>query len=309
MGQKEAALAFTPISDNSAYSVSIDVSDFAERETLDISEISIPAVYQNLPVTEIGSQAFFRCRTLKSVVIPDGVKNIGDRAFSCTGLTSIVIPKTVEKFGNSIFAECKDLASAKLPDNLKRIQNSMFEKCGKLTDITIPESVEYLRDGAFSGCSSLKSITIPKNVIDIGNGTFSGCGLESITVAGDNQKFTSNGNCILMNNGEYLKAGCKTSVIPKGVKCIGRGAFFSCEGLTNISIPNRVIQIDAYAFYECVNVTKITIPDSVEYADEEVFYGWQKTQTIQVNEQQSQKWKKSWKKGCKAKIEYRELKS
>jgi len=60
-----------------------------------------------------------------------------------------------------------------------------------------------------------------------------------------------------------------------------------------------------YAFYECVIVPKITIPDSVVYVDEEAFLGWRKTQTICINEHQSQKWKKTWKKGCKAKVEYR----
>ena len=56
---------------------------------------------------------------------------------------------------------------------------------------------------------------------------------------------------------------------------------------------------------DTANITEILIPDSVTFIDEEAFYSWQKTQGISINEAQSQKWKKSWKKGCKAKIECR----
>jgi hypothetical protein len=306
MGQKETDfLTFTLVDNDSAYSVSLRITDFAEREVMSIPEIVIPATYKNLPVTEIGKEAFRRCKTLKDITIPDGIKNIGYRAFSSTGLTKVVIPKTVEKFGDSVFAECSALESIKLPDGMKRIESTMFAKCSMLKDITIPESVTLLHDGAFSECSSLTHITIPKSVTIIGNGTFSGSGLESIIVANGNVKYKSEGNCILSIDGEYLNVGCKTSIIPNGVKSIRYGAFFNCKGLTDIALPDSLIQIDRYAFYECVNVSSIIIPDSVVYVDEEVFFEWQKTQTIHVNEQQSQKWKKSWKKGCKAKIEYR----
>ena len=306
MGQKETGiLVFAPIENDSAYSVSIGISDFTERDAMDVTEITIPAEYEGLPVTAIAAEAFMRCRALKNVTIPNSVKNIGKRAFSCSGLTSVTIPGSVEKFGTSVFAECYALTDVKLLNGITRIESSMFENCNTLSNIIIPASVTLLNNGAFSHCAGLKSITIPENVDHIGNGVFSGSGLEKITVAKNNGNYKSDGNCILQIDGEFLVAGCKTSVIPNGVKCIGGGAFFDCKELKEISIPESVIQIDECAFYDCINVTKITIPDSVVYVNEEAFYGWQKTQALCVNEQQSQKWKKSWKKGCKAKIEYR----
>ena len=98
---KKEKLAFEPINNGSAYSVSLAISDFTERDTVDITEIAIPAVYNNLPVTEIGNDAFMRCNALKNVTIPDSVKSIGKRAFSCSGLTSITIPKSVSKKGGA----------------------------------------------------------------------------------------------------------------------------------------------------------------------------------------------------------------
>ena len=53
-------------------------------------------------------------KTLTSVVIPDGVREIGSYAFSgCTSLTSVVIPSSVTRIGKSAFESCESLTSVK----------------------------------------------------------------------------------------------------------------------------------------------------------------------------------------------------
>lgn len=47
------------------------------------------------------------------------------------------------------------------------------------------------------------------------------------------------------------------------VTSIGNGAFFYCNGLTSITIPNSVTSIGNYAFKTCESLTSITIPNSV----------------------------------------------
>ena len=47
------------------------------------------------------------CSSLTSVVIPEGVTEIGKEAFQgCTSLTSVVIPESVTKIGNYAFKRC-----------------------------------------------------------------------------------------------------------------------------------------------------------------------------------------------------------
>lgn len=54
-------------------------------------------------ITKIGEYAFDRCVNLKTIHIPDSVKDIGAHAFSrCTSL-NIRIPKTVKRIGWSAF--------------------------------------------------------------------------------------------------------------------------------------------------------------------------------------------------------------
>ena len=61
--------------------------------------------------------------------------------------------------------------------------------------------------------------------------------------------------------------------IRKGVKVIGNGAFWGCESLVNINIPNSVTTIGHSAFVSCDSLTSINIPNSVTTIGDLAFLG------------------------------------
>ncbi len=118
---------------------------------------------------------------LTSIIIPAGVINIGDRAFSnCSSLTSITIPDGVTSIGNWAFSYCSSLTSITIPDSVISIGRDAFNGCRNITDIHIDSieswlTINYSNDYShpntlFHSChlyindTELTSITIPESI-------------------------------------------------------------------------------------------------------------------------------------------------
>ena len=111
-------------------------------------------------VTSIGENAFFSCKSLTSITLPNSVKSIGMGSFTyCKSLTSITLPNSVKSIGMGSFTYCESLSKITLPDSVKIIEAYAFDRCKSLTEITIPNSVKSLGYEVFSHCISLKTIT------------------------------------------------------------------------------------------------------------------------------------------------------
>ena len=81
-------------------------------------------------------------------------------------IKKIVIPKGVKKIGNDAFAYCTSLTSVEIPESVESIDNDAFFDCASLTSIEIPKCVKHIGDYAFSYCSSLTSIIFKGKAID-----------------------------------------------------------------------------------------------------------------------------------------------
>jgi len=71
--------------------------------------------------------------TLTEIVIPEGVKEIGNNAFNITGLTSVTLPVSLEVIGEDAFSQIWSLKSLHLPKNVRSTHKTMKLK-RSLTD-------------------------------------------------------------------------------------------------------------------------------------------------------------------------------
>ena len=284
-------------------------------ENTEIKNLIIPE-----DVVKIGSNAFDNCYGLTSVTIPESVTSIGSRAFYyCYGLTSVTIPESVTSIGNDAFYNCSRLQKVIVPDitawcgisfgnsysnplyyahhiysdenteiknlvipeDVVKIASNAFYGCSDLTSVTIPEGVTNIGSYAFSDCMGLTSISIPESVTSLGRSAFQKCTalfsveLKSNTLVSANRSSSSS---FLSIFGQQVKE----YILGSAITSIGSYAFYECNSLHSIEIPNSVTSIDSYAFYECNSLQSIEIPNSVTSIDSYAFYECNSLQSIEI---------------------------
>ena len=187
-----------------------------------------------------------------SVEIPEGVTEIGDRAFQyCKGLTEVMIPATVKRVGKGAFRHCENLGGVALETGVEEIDDEAFQGCFSLQHITLPTGMRRIGRRAFGWCIRLKTAALPEGLWQIDADGFSGCkALEGLS-------------------------------LPEGLTRIGENAFYGCERLTELVLPHSIKDIGKWAFNDCRGLAQVTIMDSV--VDFSVFWGCTSLETFIVS--------------------------
>jgi hypothetical protein len=272
-------------------------------------------------VTTIGVRAFQYC-AITTFDIPSSVTTIEEYAFSyCANLTTAVIPPTVTLIKSNLFADTNLLSisvdvnnpvydsrnncnaiietstmtlksgckNTKIPYGIKVIGGYAFSGCEDLISVDLPNTVTELDFYAFGWCSNLTSIYVPASLTSISRLSFSCCNnLDHISVAEDNPKYDSRGNCnavietatnklvvgsnltvipesvtAIADNAFDGRAKIKTIDVPESVKSIGRGAFDGCVSMKSIKIPSTFTSIGGSTFFSCSSLASFDIPASI----------------------------------------------
>lgn len=239
-------------------------------------------------VTRIGQDAFYDCKDVTSVSLPNNVTSklevIEGRAFgNCEGLTSIRIPDTVTEIEQFAFSQCKNLKSVYMGSGLKTVRYDAFGYCDALERVDISDlaawcGIAFYYNGTASGWfgphanplsyaghlylngNEVVDLVIPKEVTSIhGDLNFYGCvGLKSIT-------FPDDANVEYI--GAWTFAGCEnitTLKFNKHLKRIYECAFSGCKLIESLVIPDEVTLIEAAAFSGCTNLKELKLGKALE---------------------------------------------
>lgn len=223
-----ATLKYTLADDGQSYFVSgIECDQNAVNIT-----IEIPETYEDLPVTAVGDQAFFRCYELISVSFPASLQTIGKEAFRQCNLETITFHENgqLTEIGQFAFANCP-MTSITIPSSVEVIADDAFYNCNDLTTVNIAANSRLKTIGAraFWICG-MTSITLPKSVTEIKADAFNGC-FKLETVA--------------FEEGSALEE-------------IGANAFHRCDKLKSFTVPANTSYISTGVFYECTALETVT---------------------------------------------------
>jgi uncharacterized protein YbaA (DUF1428 family) len=179
--------------------------------------------------------------------------------------------------GSPWFSNREAVNTIVIGDGVTRIGNDAFSFFSSLTSVTIGNSVTAIGKYVFNNCSGLTSITLPASVTSIESSVFWGCAnLTAINVNNGSQTYSSE-NGILFSKDKTRLVTCpegKTGVyaVPASVTKIGDFAFYSCEGLTSVTMPNSVTEIGINTFFSCEGLTAVTLSNQIAIIPEGAFY-------------------------------------
>ena len=169
----------------------------------------------------ISRGAFRQCRSLGSVVLPDGLVRIEANAFQCSAIKSLTVPSSLRTIVRGAFAWCEGLKtvrlneglaslgteerqedgekqsgvfdgcgleSIELPSTLRRIEGRALRDCMYLLDIRLPDSLEYVGKMCFAE-GKLATVRIPKAGVQAGENAFRDCPAKDAVVFRDGRVF------------------------------------------------------------------------------------------------------------------------
>ena len=224
-------------------------------------EVSVPRIGK-LKVKGIGTGAFMSSIVPKSIILPQSVTYIGEKAFHLSWLKSIELTDNVDSIGGGAFWGCNHLTSFIIPNKITSIRGNTFAYCERLASITIPRTVTSIGRYAFLGCSSLKKLNIPNTVQNIGDGAFTY--IEEIELENGNINYEyrkDDGMIVELTTSKVIYSDNKATKVPDDIKSIGDYAFVNNQNITFLSHSN-LSYIGSYAFSHCTSLQSVSLSNN-----------------------------------------------
>lgn len=247
------------------------------------TKIIVPNEFFGYTVSAIGDNMFKRIgegvallkenKYINSIVISNGIRNIGNGVFQSSVIKKVYLPDSVDSIGTELFKGAASLEYVKLPNNITEIGDYWFSNTN-ISEVDIPNTVTRIGISAFEN-GNLKRIRIPANVEYIDSNAFNNIpNMEEIIVDSNNTHFDSrnNSNAIIDTNTNMIVKGISKTTIPSTVTKIGNYAFAGDIAIQNINIPSNIIEIGDYAFYNCYNLSKALITRETTSIGDKAFY-------------------------------------
>jgi len=173
------------------------------------------------------------------LVIPEGIRSIGNGALAFTNMRSIQLPSSLETIGSEAFESCQ-LLRIEMPNTVTSIGKFAFRDCKNLRSIKLSEGLTRIEEGTFWE-SGLDEVVLPDGIREVGMDAFFRC-----------------------SNLKHVQLSSK-------LKFIRPSAFEDCERLKYVWFSNKIEEIGPRAFFWCRELEVVILPDSLRKIGTDVF--------------------------------------
>ncbi len=221
---------------------------------LDLSE----AVITEVPEEQFGHHDF-----LYNVILPEGLRTIGRRAFEYAPLKTINFPSSLENIGVWAFSHTSlgevDLSETAVTTLAERV----FYYCKSLKKFLLPKKLVSIDGYCFSNCSALEySLELPETLKTIGTSAFAS---TPVTIPHFPKSLTRIGETAFSSG---LRNASVVLTSPK--LTIGQSAFRNCRNLKAVELPVGISSLNSELFWtspiETLILRSATMVDNNDYS-------------------------------------------
>lgn len=257
------------------------IDDYAMWYCVALEEVTLSA-----ELTGIGSWAFSQCQKLETIDIEncEKLEAIGDYAFSgCVMLTSFTVPEGTRDIGKLAFYGCSRLTDVTIPGTVEMVDFAAFNYTpwyqeysedylivgdGVLIKCTVHplyldlsgKGIKYIGSAFWNAelsgsaseygykyASELESVEIPEGVTAIGVSAFEGCyKLQTVTLPSTLERIEESAFYVYTDG--YSSQTAVSLENCTRLEYVGNYAFYGCQGMDEIWLPDSVDYVGAYAF-------------------------------------------------------------
>lgn len=252
---------------------------FNKEKTVLLATPDVLPVCYTVPegVTTIHDAAFNSRLWLESVILPDSVTVIGEGAFSfCPSMTTFQLGKGITQIGEMAFSFCDSLAGVyytgaeaqweqiSIGDGNESLTNAPMHYQSKAPEAPLPPPVVEYKYELSNGNATIIGTVTPAS----GQITIP-CTLDGYPVIA------------IGDDAFYSCQGLVSVVIPEGVTVLGEDAFGDCHSLAVAKLPSTLKTIGESAFFWTSNLKQLTIPEGVTSIGDGAFY-WSGLTSVRI---------------------------
>ncbi len=209
--------------------------------------------------------------SLQYLELGEGLTAIPDFAlFDCNDLICVRLSPTVSSIGNYAMFQCLSLMSVNL-EGLTQIGEGALAFCSSLTRLEMSEALTSIGFGAFEGCTRVRKMVLP----------FAGGSRTENTYLG----YLFGAASPDFSAGYYPNYLVDVRIL--AATSLGDHAFFDCDSLLRVELPETLTSIGVRAFSNCTRLEEIRIPDRVTTVSASAFVGCKQLKAVTFGENAS----------------------
>ena len=202
---------------------------------------------------------------LKYLELGGNAHRLADFAlFDCNDLVCVTLPKSMTEIGSYALYHCSSLLELNTA-HLTRLAEHALDSCSALTVLTFGKELTSIGLGALEGCDALRSLTLP---------FVGGTPLENQYLG-----YVFGAEVPDHANGFYPTYLSAVEVLD-GCIMLGGYAFYECETLTKVTLPETLTEIGIRAFAGCKRLIGLSFPDALKTIRENAFFDCISLQTV-----------------------------